>query len=79
MPYRTEWCYDNRAQKDILLDAGHSCQNVYLACESLSLGCCAIASYSQELLDGLLGLPSGPSEDKEAEFAVYVCCVGRPK
>ncbi len=79
VPYRTEWRYDNKAQKYILLDAGHSCQNVYLACESLGLGCCAIAAYEQEKLDALLGLPSGPSEDKTAEFAIYACCVGRPK
>ena len=79
VPYRSEWRYDNKAQKYTLLDAGHSCQNVYLACESLGLGCCAIAAYEQEKLDALLGLPSGPSEDKTAEFAIYACCVGRPK
>lgn len=79
VPYRTEWRYDNKAQKYILLDAGHSCQNVYLACESLGLGCCAIAAYEQEKLDGLLGLPSGFSAAEDAEFAVYACCVGRPK
>ena len=79
VPYRTEWRYDSKAQKYILLDAGHSCQNVYLACESLGLGCCAIAAYEQEKLDALLGLPPGPSADEGAEFAVYACCVGRPE
>ena len=79
VPYRTEWRYDNKAQKYILLDAGHSCQNVYLVCEDLGLGCCAIAAYGQECLDELLGLPSGPSDDKGTEFAIYACCVGRPK
>ena len=62
-----------------LLDAGHSCQNVYLACEDLKLGCCAIAAYDQKCLDELLGLPFGPSDAKDAEFAVYACAVGRPK
>lgn len=79
VPYRSEWRYDDTAHKDILLDTGHSCQNVYLACEELKLGCCALAAYDQEALDELLGLPSGPTDSKEAEFAVYACCVGRPE
>ena len=79
VPYRSEWRYDGHGHKDILLDAGHSCQNVYLACEELKLGCCALAAYDQEAMDELLGLPSGPTDDKAAEFAVYACCVGRPE
>ena len=64
--------------KDILLDAGHSCRNVYLACEERKLGCCALAAYDQEAMDELLGLPYGQTDGKAAEFAVYACCVGRP-
>ena len=79
VPYRSEWRYDSHGHKDILLDAGHSCQNVYLACEELGLGCCALAAYDQEAMDELLGLSSEPTDSKEAEFAVYACCVGRPK
>ena len=79
VPYRSEWRYDEHGHKDILLDTGHSCQNVYLACEELKLGCCALAAYDQEALDELLGLSSEPTDSKEAEFAVYACCVGRPK
>ena len=79
VPYRSEWRYDAHGHKDILLDAGHSCQNVYLACEELKLGCCALAAYDQEAMDELLGLPSEITDGKEAEFALYACCVGRPK
>ena len=79
VPYRGEWRYDGHGLKDVLLDAGHSCQNVYLACEELKLGCCALAAYGQEEMDGLLGLPSGETDSKEAEFALYACCVGRPE
>jgi len=79
VPYRSEWRYDNMGHKDILLDAGHSCQNVYLACEELKLGCCALAAYDQAAMDELLGLPSVQTDDKAAEFAVYACCVGRPE
>jgi len=77
VPYRSEWRYDSHGHKDILLDAGHSCQNVYLACEELGLGCCALAAYDQVALDGLLGLSSEETDSKEAEFTVYACCVGK--
>ena len=79
VPYRSEWRYDDHAHKDILLDAGHSCENVYLACEDLKLGCCALAAYDQEAMDELLGLSSEPTDSKEAEFTVYACCAGRPE
>lgn len=79
VPYRSEWRYDYKGLKDLLLDAGHSCQNVYLACEERKLGCCALAAYDQEAMDELLGLPSGPTDSPDAEFAVYACCVGRPE
>ena len=79
VPYRSEWRYDYRGLKDVLLDTGHSCQNVYLACEELKAGCCALAAYDQEALDELLGLSSEPTDSREAEFAIYACCVGRPQ
>lgn len=78
VPYRSEWRYDQHGHKDILLDTGHSCQNVYLACEEMKLGCCALAAYDQEAMDELLGLPSQISDSQDAEFAVYACCIGRP-
>lgn len=70
-PYRTEWRYDYRSHKVMLLDAGHICQNLYIACEALGLGTCAIASYDQELMDRMTGI------DGEEEFVVYVAPVGR--
>ena len=79
VPYPSEWRYDSHGLKDVLLDTGHSCQNVYLACEELKLGCCALAAYDQEALDELLGLSSAPTDARDAEFAVYACCVGRPQ
>jgi SagB-type dehydrogenase family enzyme len=79
VPYRSEWRYDSHGHKDILLDAGHSCQNVYLACEELGLGCCALAAYDQAAMDELLGLSSEVTDSREAEFTVYACCAGRPR
>ncbi len=73
IPYRMEWRYDLAAHKVITLDAGHVCQNLYLACETINAGTCAIAAYDQEELDELLGL------DGEEEFAIYIASVGKVK
>lgn len=71
VPYRMEWRYGLAAHKVIALDAGHVCQNLYLACEAIAAGTCAIAAYDQEALDDLL------SVDGEEEFAVYLAPVGK--
>ena len=71
MPARMEWRYDLAAHKVIALDAGHVCQNLYLACEGLGLGTCAIAAYDQEACDRLLGV------DGDEEFTLYLAPVGR--
>jgi len=71
IPYRTEWRYSLAAHKVILLDAGHVCQNLYLACEALQAGTCAVAAYDQELMDELLKL------DGRDEFVIYLAPVGK--
>ena len=71
IPYRTEWRYGDRTYKIALLDAGHIGQALYLACETIGLGTCAIASYDQKLIDDLIDV------DGEDEFAVYICPVGK--
>ena len=71
IPYRMEWRYALAAHKSILLDAGHICQNLYLAAESIDYGSCAIGNYDQNLLDNLLAV------DGEDEFSVYLCAVGK--
>lgn len=71
IPYRTEWRYADRTYKIALLDAGHIGQSLYLACETIGLGTCAIASYNQKLIDDLIDV------DGEDEFAVYISPVGR--
>jgi SagB-type dehydrogenase family enzyme len=55
----------------MLLDAGHLCQNLYLACEAVGCGTCAIASYDQEYADEYLKL------DGVEEFVVYMAPVGK--
>lgn len=71
VPYRTEWRYHVLSHKVIAIDAGHVCQNLYLACEALGLATCAVAAYNQKKMDALLGV------DGEEEFAVYLAPVGR--
>jgi SagB-type dehydrogenase family enzyme len=72
-PYRTEWRYGEDSLKDILISVGHICQNLYLACESIGAGTCAIVAYNQKLLDSLVGV------DGEDEIALYLAPVGRVK
>lgn len=71
IPYRMEWRYGMAAHKAIALDAGHVCQNLYLACEAIGAGTCAIAAYNQEEMDKLLKL------DGIDEFTIYLAPVGR--
>lgn len=77
VPYRTEWRYVLDAQKYALLDAGHVCQNLYLAGEAIGCGVCAIGAYNQKLADDLLGLSSEPSAENDNEFVVYAASVGK--
>ena len=71
IPYRTEWRYSIISHKVIALDAGHLCQNLYLASEAIGAGTCAIGAYDQAKMDAILGL------DGSEEFAIYVAPVGR--
>jgi len=73
VPYRTEWRYGLKSHKVILLDLGHVAENLYLACEAIDAGACAIASYNQEKCDRLLKL------DGEDEFVAYVMPVGKKR
>lgn len=77
VPYRSEWRYTVNAQKYALVDVGHVCQNLYLACEAIGCGACAIGAYDQKLADGLLGLDSSPTDAFDNEFVIYAASVGR--
>ena len=71
IPYRMEWRYGPAAHKVIAIDAGHVCQNLYLACEAIGAGTCAIAAYDQEEVDRLIDV------EGEEEFTVYLAPVGK--
>jgi SagB-type dehydrogenase family enzyme len=71
VPYRMEWRYLESAYRVILIDAGHVCQNLYLACEAIGAGTCAIGAYDQEAMDALLKV------DGMNQFTVYMAPVGK--
>lgn len=71
IPYRGEWRYNIVAHKAMILDAGHVCQNLYLACGAINCGTCAIAAYDQKKFDRFLNL------DGEDEFVIYLAPVGK--
>lgn len=69
--YRMGWRYVERGYRYLYLDAGHVCQNLYLATEQIGGGCCAIGAYNDEAVDTLLGL------DGEQRFTVYIATAGK--
>ncbi|MGA2669051.1 MAG: SagB/ThcOx family dehydrogenase [Ignavibacteria bacterium] len=68
---RMTWRYWERGYRYILIDAGHVCQNLYLAAESINCGACAVASYDDDELNKLLGL------DGVNQFVVYLGVAGK--
>lgn len=68
---RMAWRYVERSMRYLHLDAGHVCQNLYLACEAIDAGTCAVAAYDQAAMDTLLRV------DGEEEFTVYLAPVGK--
>jgi SagB-type dehydrogenase family enzyme len=71
IPYRTEWRYGPVSPKLIALDAGHACQNLYLAVEAVGAGTCGIGAYDQELSDRMCGV------DGRDEVVIYMAPVGK--
>ncbi len=68
---RSLWKYRQRAYRYIYLDAGHICQNLYLACEALGLGCCGVAAFLDDAVNAIIGA------DGMKETTIYMAAVGR--
>lgn len=68
---RARWKYQQRAYRYIYLDAGHACQNLYLACEFMRLSCCSIGAVHDDAMNQLLGV------DGREEFVIYLAAVGK--
>ena len=71
IPYRTAWRYGERTWRYIYLDAGHVCQNLYLAGESINCGVCGIGAFVDEFINEYLGL------DGEDEYVIYLASLGK--
>jgi SagB-type dehydrogenase family enzyme len=69
--YRMTWRYGERGYRYLHLDAGHVCQNLYLAAEALGCGVCALAAFNDDDVNRLLGL------DGTDQFAIYLATVGK--
>ncbi|MFI5341989.1 MAG: SagB/ThcOx family dehydrogenase [Candidatus Methylomirabilales bacterium] len=69
--YRMTYRYGERGYRYLYLDAGHVCQNLYLAAEAIGCGVCALAAFSDDDVNRLLGL------DGEERFAIYLGAVGK--
>lgn len=70
VPYRAEWRYGTSAHRVALIDVGHVGQNLYLACEAVGCGACAVAALDQQTADSLCRL------DGQEEFIIYAAAVG---
>lgn len=70
VPYRTVWRYSERSYRYLYLDAGHVCQNLHLAAESINCGICAIGAYDDDAADELMGF--NPPE----MFVIYMASLG---
>ena len=68
---RMTWRYVERGYRYMFLDAGHVCQNLYLAAEAVGCGVCAIDAYNDEVVNEILEL------DGEKLFAIYMGSVGK--
>lgn len=68
--YRAEWRYGTNAHRVALLDAGHVCQNLYLAVTALGLGTCGIGAFLHDYCNEVFKI------DGDEEYVVYTAPVG---
>jgi SagB-type dehydrogenase family enzyme len=68
---RMSWRYVERSLRYLYLDAGHVCQNLYLAAEAINAGVCAIAAFDDDAVNELIGA------DGTDCFAVYLATLGK--
>jgi SagB-type dehydrogenase family enzyme len=71
VPYRVTWRYAERGYRDMHIDAGHVCQNLYLAAEPIGCGVCALLAFGDQAMCDLLGL------DRSEKWVIYTAAVGK--
>ncbi len=70
---RMTWRYSERGYRYIHLDAGHVCQNLYLAAGNINAGVCAIAAFHDDIFNKVLRI------DGENQFVIYLASVGKKR
>ncbi len=68
---RMYWRYGERGYRYLHLDAGHVCQNLYLAAEAIQCGACAIAAFDDDLLNKAIHI------DGQDQWAIYCASLGK--
>jgi SagB-type dehydrogenase family enzyme len=68
---RSSQKYRQRAYRYIYLDCGHIGQNLYLAATAMNLGCCGVAAFFDDEVNGLVEV------DGREETAIYLATVGK--
>jgi SagB-type dehydrogenase family enzyme len=71
VPYRMIWRYRDRAYRGLFLDAGHVCQNLYLAAEPIDCGVCAINAFLDDEFNAYMGF------DPNQQFVIYCASLGK--
>jgi len=71
VPYRMTWRYSERGYRELHKDAGHVCQNLYLAAPAVGCGVCAVAAYDDDAMHDILGI------DGVDQFLIYLAAVGK--
>jgi SagB-type dehydrogenase family enzyme len=68
---RMYWRYGERGYRYLHLDAGHVCQNLYLAAEAINCGVCAMAAFDDDQLNEVLHL------DGQELWVIYCGALGK--
>ena len=69
--YRMTWQYAERGYRNLFLDAGHICQNLYLSVQAIGCGTCAVGAFKDQDLNNMLNL------DGREKFVLYMAVVGK--
>lgn len=68
---RMTWRYGQRGYRYVFLDAGHACQNLYLAAQDVGCGVCAVAAFDDGAMNRILGI------NPEEQFTLYLATLGK--
>jgi len=71
IPYRSVWALGNRGYRSVLIEAGHTCQNLIMAAANLEYDVFPTDMFHDDLIAKLAGL------DTETQWPVYLAAVGK--